>query len=128
MRSPSRRTRPRQTGSVPEMARNVVVLPAPFGPSNATTDPGGTEMDRPWSTSTFPYPEVTSSSSSRSGTCLLRGRAALGAEVRCADGFVVADLIGWPDGDEPAEVDDVDGVRQRHHQVDVVLAEQDADP
>ena len=29
------------TGMVPEMARSVVVLPTPFGPSRATTDPAG---------------------------------------------------------------------------------------
>ncbi len=32
---------PDVTGSVPEIARSVVVLPTPFGPSRATTEPAG---------------------------------------------------------------------------------------
>jgi hypothetical protein len=36
------------------MARSVVVLPAPFGPMSATTEPAGTASESPWRTSTFP--------------------------------------------------------------------------
>ena len=44
---PERRT-------VPETARSVVVLPAPFGPSTATTDPSSTASEIPCSTWTGP--------------------------------------------------------------------------
>ncbi len=32
--------------TIPEMARSVVVLPAPFAPSRATTSPGATDSVR----------------------------------------------------------------------------------
>jgi len=32
----------------PEIARSVVVLPAPLVPSSATIEPGGTRSDTPW--------------------------------------------------------------------------------
>jgi hypothetical protein len=36
------------------MARSAVVLPAPLGPRMATTDPGATVSESPWSTSMRP--------------------------------------------------------------------------
>ena len=45
--SPLRRT-------VPETARSVVVLPAPFAPSTATTAPSGTSRETPLSACTGP--------------------------------------------------------------------------
>ena len=39
---------------VPETARRVVVLPAPFAPSTATTDPSGTSSEIPRSACTGP--------------------------------------------------------------------------
>ena len=58
--SPVRRT-------VPETARSVVVLPAPFAPSSATISPSSTVSDTPWSATTWPYRAVTSESSSSAG-------------------------------------------------------------
>jgi hypothetical protein len=40
--------------TVRETARSVVVLPAPFAPSNATDDPSSTASDTPWSTRVGP--------------------------------------------------------------------------
>ncbi len=40
--------------TVPEMARSVVVLPAPFAPSTATTSPSATSSETPWSALTGP--------------------------------------------------------------------------
>ena len=45
--SPDRRT-------VPEIARSVVVLPAPFAPSTETDSPFSTVSDTPWSALTAP--------------------------------------------------------------------------
>src|SRR5436853_7898412 len=67
MHRPSSRTSPAKHGRVPEMTRRVVVLPAPLGPSRATTVPSGTAMLRSWRISTLPYPLVTPSTSSRGG-------------------------------------------------------------
>jgi hypothetical protein len=50
---PAKRIRPDQ-GSKPEMARNNVVLPAPFGPSSATTSPAPTVRSMPLSTPILP--------------------------------------------------------------------------
>ena len=35
-------------GRKPEMARSVVVFPAPLVPTNATIEPSGTSSDTPW--------------------------------------------------------------------------------
>ena len=35
--------------TIPEIARSVVVLPAPFAPSSATTSPSSTESETSWS-------------------------------------------------------------------------------
>ena len=43
-------TSPSWMPSKPEIARSVVVLPAPFAPSNATILPSGTTIDSPRST------------------------------------------------------------------------------
>src|SRR4051794_13321432 len=58
--SPLRRT-------VPDTARSVVVLPAPFAPSSATISPSSTVSDTLWSATTWPYRAVTSKSSSSAG-------------------------------------------------------------
>ena len=47
MSSPSNSSWPAVTGSSPETTRAIVVLPAPFAPSSATTWPSGTENDTP---------------------------------------------------------------------------------
>ena len=41
-------------GQSPEMARRVLVLPAPLGPSRATICPGATDSDRPETARTPP--------------------------------------------------------------------------
>src|SRR5690349_8508034 len=55
-REPPRRTSPRVGDSVPEIARIVVVLPAPLAPISATIVPGLTSSEVPTSTSERPYP------------------------------------------------------------------------
>src|SRR5439155_26115060 len=59
---PAKRMSPLQR-TPPVIARRVVVLPAPFAPSNETTPPSGTESDTPWRTEVGPYPAWTFSSS-----------------------------------------------------------------
>src|SRR5438034_815336 len=51
---PSKRTWPELTGSNPDSARSMVVFPAPFGPSSATTSPAATLKSIPCSTQILP--------------------------------------------------------------------------
>ena len=52
--SPLKRTEPALGRSMREMARRVVVLPAPFAPMSATTLPSGTSSETPRSASMTP--------------------------------------------------------------------------
>ncbi len=52
--SPRKRTSPPRGGRSPEMARSVVVLPAPFEPSKVTISPSSTRSETPNSTCTSP--------------------------------------------------------------------------
>ncbi len=52
--TPATRTVPAVGAICPEASLSVVVLPAPLGPSRATTDPRGTVKDTPRSTSMRP--------------------------------------------------------------------------
>jgi hypothetical protein len=54
MSRPPKRTCPAFTGSNPDSARSMVVLPAPLGPSSATTSPEATSKSMPCSTRIFP--------------------------------------------------------------------------
>ena len=46
-RRPSSSTRPPRSGMRPEIARSVVVLPAPFEPMSATISPARTSSETP---------------------------------------------------------------------------------
>src|SRR5436190_24348769 len=46
----------------PMMAMMVEVLPAPFGPSSASTEPGGRSKLRSCTARTAPYPQLSDSS------------------------------------------------------------------
>ena len=52
--SPRNRIVPADGRSILEMARRVVVLPAPFAPMSATTSPAGTSREIPRSASIAP--------------------------------------------------------------------------
>ena len=54
MSSPPNRTQPAMAGIIPEMARSVVVLPAPFAPSRATISPSSTSRSMPNTTGMRP--------------------------------------------------------------------------
>src|SRR5512133_3392388 len=102
--------------TVPETARSIVVFPAPFGPRTVTISPSSTVSETPCSASIAPYPAPTSSSS-RSGIVL---RAEVGLDHR----RVLAYLPRRAAGDQAAEVEDMDGLGDRHDEVHVVLDEQ----
>src|SRR3954447_23649262 len=64
MSCPANRIRPAEIGRMPEMARMVVDLPAPFAPIRATISPSSTVSEMPCSAWIRPYRRLTSSSSS----------------------------------------------------------------
>ena len=54
MRRPNDVMVPASARMTPEIVRSVVLLPAPFGPSSATTAPRGTVIETSWSARTPP--------------------------------------------------------------------------
>ena len=54
IRSPAKTIDPLRGRVRPEMVRSVVLLPAPFAPSSATTSPGATERLTPLTALTAP--------------------------------------------------------------------------
>src|SRR5437764_14789609 len=115
-RIPSYSTFPAVFLTIPEMARSVVVLPAPLAPSMVTMVPSSTTSERPWSARTEPYAACRSVSSSSA--------IGFGSQVGLDDGGVLAHLAGRSLRDLPAEVQDDDAVRDAHDQVHVVLHDQ----
>ena len=79
---------PRSARTTPETVRRVVLLPAPLGPSSATTAPAGTVSDTSRRASTPPYatrrPLISSAASQDTGVPQIGG----------ADEVVAADLLG----------------------------------
>src|SRR4051812_8403788 len=127
---PSSVTLPLLGRIIPEMARMVVVLPAPLAPINATTVPAFTVKVVPSSTSLSPYPacksETTSTNAPSGGGRRGNGGRRLHlAQVRL-DHLRVALHVGRrPFGDEPAAVEHRDDVAEAAHHVHVVLDEDD---
>src|SRR5215471_12774042 len=113
MTCPSKRTLPPVLRTVPEMARRVVVLPAPLAPSRATIVPSSTFSDTPCSALTEPYDAWTSVSSSSA--------IGLSPQVRVDDRLVLAHLARGALGDLLAEVQHHHPVGDAHDQVHVVL-------
>src|SRR3954464_9938679 len=62
--APSTQIEPAIGFTRPDTARRVVVLPAPLGPSSATTSPGPTYRSRLRTTAAASYPAVSDWSSS----------------------------------------------------------------
>src|SRR3954469_9334554 len=134
-------TQPPVAPSKPPMTLSVVVLPPPFGPSNATTLPAGTTRSTPCRTSMRPYAARTCFSSSTGVVMRSRPRQVVGVlrhlgmlqgrlfgrgtEVRLEDGIVLLDLVGRADREDGAEVEDVDPRAHSHHERHVVFDHED---
>src|SRR5918994_2107403 len=114
--------------TVPEIARSIVVLPAPLAPSTATIWPSSTASETPCSARTGPYRAWTSLSSRSAIRRLrlgLRGTGVLvGAEVGLDHRRVGSHLGGRSVRDLLAEVEHVHVVGDAHDEVHVVLDEQ----
>src|SRR5215470_20404238 len=118
-RSPRKSMRPAVGRSSPEIARTVVLLPAPLAPKRQTSSPWSTRSETPWSTSTAPYATRTSSSVSKD---LVR------PEVGPDHLGVPLDRAGRALGDRAAIVEHDDAVAEPHDQVHVVLDQEHAQP
>src|SRR2546427_10728981 len=60
---PAMRTEARVAGMMPDKQRSVVVLPAPFGPTNPSTSPGRTVNDKSLTAGNLSYSLVNPSTS-----------------------------------------------------------------
>src|SRR3954454_7588952 len=142
-RRPFMRTSPPFGCSSPASVSSVVVLPAPFGPSKATTCPRLTVRSMPWTTVVDPYPALRSRASISGGSpptsvegagsdwlialsfhgLVIRCRA----EVRVDHRWIVADLIRRTGGDDATEIEHDDPLAGRHHERNIVFDEHHGD-
>src|SRR5215469_865038 len=102
---------------MPQMARRLVVLPAPFAPSSAVTPPSSTAKSSPCSTFVSRYQACSPIASSSD----MFGLTEIGADhLR-----LVAHLFRRPIGDLHAELEGHHFVRDAHHEAHVMFDQQD---
>ena len=122
MRSPPQRISP-LVRTMPQIARRVVVLPAPLAPSSAVTPPSSTTKSMPCSTASAPYAACSDRRPQAAPACCTPRLAEIGADhLR-----LVAHLLGRAVGDLQAELQRHHLVGDAHHQVHVMLDQQDAE-
>src|SRR5436190_9579643 len=100
------------------IAMMVVVLPAPLGPSSASTVPAGTSMLRPWTTRMAPYPQLNRSS---------RSMLLLSPEICGAHSGVGYDVIRRAIPYERALIEHKKTPAHTHHFCQVVLDQHHGD-
>src|SRR5512147_152267 len=125
---PSSSTCPREGWIMPEMARMVVVLPAPFAPISATTVPCFTCSDTSLSTSLAPYPAYRLSTTSM--FVPLSYRCSVGcirAQIRLNHQRIALDLFCAALCDDLATVEHGHHVAQFAHHVHVMFDQDDGD-
>src|SRR6516162_6756831 len=96
------------------MAMMAEVLPAPFGPSSANTEPAGTSMLRSSTARMAPYPQLRCSS-----------RSMRLPEIRRAHGGVGHDLVRRAVLDQTALIENEKATAHAHHLSQVVLDQDD---
>src|SRR5260370_17184857 len=102
--------------TVPDMARRVVVLPAPLAPRSATMPPASTLSDTPCSALMGPYAATTPFSSS----CAILLRPQVGLD----DARVGLYFARGAFRDHAAEVEHDDAIADSHDKFHMVLANQ----
>src|ERR1700681_3043873 len=112
---PANRIVPDDGAITREIALSVVLLPAPFAPSSDTISPSATTSEMPCSASTAPY---------RATRSWISSSIERAAEIRGDHVGVARDLLGRSFRDVLAEVQHRDAVADGHHEVHVVLDEQ----
>src|ERR1700730_12763227 len=96
----------------PMIAMIVEVLPAPFGPSSASTDPAGTSMLTSSTARITPYPQLSRSSRSMLLPC---------AEVGLADGGIGHDVGRRGIADHSTLIEDEKTTAHAHDLGQIVL-------
>src|SRR6266571_7249299 len=131
---------PRRGRSSPLIVASRVDLPAPFGPTMQVIPPSGTVSDTPCSTSPPPYPAHTPSRTSApwpagraGGPPGAAGSAGVivvfrGAEVGIEHPGILPDRLRGAGRDDRAVVEDHDPPAQAHHEVHVVLHDEEGLP
>src|SRR5579884_2976902 len=120
MSRPSNHTVPEDGRRRPPMVLSSVVLPAPLGPSRATISPASTSRLTSLTAAIWPY-------STRTRSARSSGMARLLAEIGGDHLGVAAHHLGRAPRDHAPEVEHVDVVAEREHEVDVVLDDQHAE-
>src|ERR1035437_451920 len=109
----------------PRMARIIVVLPAPFAPTRATTAPAGTTNSTSNRVCVLPYhahKRLTRSSGPPSlSTSFSRSRIGLDAEKGCAHSRVSQDITSRPVGNHHPKVQCKHRISNSCHKLYVVL-------
>src|SRR5579884_170178 len=129
MSSSSKVTVPPVGRTSPLIVRSSEVLPAPFAPRTAVTEPAGTCSETPSTARTGPYSVTRFSTASitsplaRGGSDRLSGLAEVGVE----DVRVLADLGRGAAGDDSAEVQHHHPVTHGGDQIHVVIDEHHGD-
>src|SRR5271165_3054754 len=108
--------------TMPQIARNVVVLPAPLAPRSAVTPPSSTEKSMPCNTLVSPYAACRPLASSSAGMSIFLLRVAkIGADhFRFGSHFIRRAI-----GDLQTKFQRHDFVGYAHHQIHVVLDQKD---
>src|SRR5579875_2652508 len=115
---------PSRGRSRPLITAISVDFPAPFGPTTQVIPPRATVSETPRRTSPPPYPATTPSTTRAgpSGIVLILPRA---AEVGVEHPRIGPDDPGRPGGHHAARVHDGDPLAQPHHELHVVLDDQE---
>src|SRR4051794_21759946 len=122
---PARLISPAAGATMPMIARRVVDLPAPFGPTSPTSSPRSTRRLRPRTTRTAPYRISTSSSSSIASAMTVAVRRRHRSEVGGSDGRISPNLVGRSLGERRALVEHLNPVADLHDERDVVVDQED---
>src|SRR5690606_33634740 len=117
---PSKRIAPDVTGASPEIALNSVLLPAPFGPTTATSSPAPTRSDTPLSAGMRPY-------ATRSSAISSIPFEPLPAEISLDHGRVARDRVRVAACEHRAVIEHDEAIDEPHHCVHRVLDDHDRD-
>src|ERR1700747_1246289 len=123
---PSKLIDPDDSATSPEIARSVVLLPAPLAPSRPTASPALMLMETWEIAGTEPYAALMPLSSSMGASA--RWRMYIGPEIGADDLRIFHDLLGRAFRDLLAMVEHDDMPRHRHDRAHHVFDDDDGEP
>src|SRR5438270_4176196 len=122
--APRKTTEPCRCGTIPMIARRVVVFPAPLRPSKVTTSPCPTAKLIPCSMCDSPY-QACSSSTCSSNCPVTAASGMSGPQIRFHDLGVLRDSVVIALGEDTAAGEHCDDVGEIGHHREVMLDHQD---